>query len=545
MGQYKDAFAGFDRAVELAPDYPFALTHRGEAYRQRGNFKEALTDFNRALDLEPNFTWAWVLRGEANRQMGKANAAINDFRRAIELEPENPWPIGLRGLAYRESGQMDLALADYDQAIKLKPDYTWAITLRAETYRQLGKFKEALIDFDRALQIEPENFWPRTLRGEAHRQMGKIQAALDDMNLALKYEPDNAWVLCFRSQVYRDMGEDEQALADCNRALEIQPDYAWAMAHRGESYRKMGKFDEALAELSLALEREPNKGWTLARLGMVYHQLGRYQESLHDFTRANLDLDDSWASEQRQKLYNLFEFRHGAWRAAYKDRVLSIYYEEGERESQYAALHLNDSYFRMVYGPDSGWGTSVILLPVYWSRGTQYQGGQVDVELHVDENNLILDIEGIVGVLRVTCQLSIQPPGKDSLIAHVRVQSSGEIVLDDRPMEAFKPVMLSSMHISSQKWDALVAYVGRHPHEIPESGWIIEPSGSSERFGLRGGTSAWKKNAPTIIIEMNRPLQITGWVTSSEDPNDDNVALWATNKELLTSWEYTIRALRA
>jgi hypothetical protein len=327
----------------------------------------------------------------------------------------------------------------------------------------------------------------------------------------------------------------------------------------------MGKFYEALAELSLALEREPNKDWTLARRGIVYHQLGRHQESLHDFTRASsLDLDDPWVSERRQKLYDLFELHHGAWRAAYKDRVLMIYYEEGERQSQFAALHLNDSYFRMVYGPDSAWGTSVILLPVYWSQGTQHQGGQVDVVPHVDENDLILDIEGIVGMLHVSCQLSIQPPGKDSLTAHVRVQSSGEIVLDDRPLEAFKPAMLSSMHISETHWDAEVAYIGNpkwiitligerffprwlQPHRIPKSEWIITPSNviTSKRFGLRGGTSEWKKNAPTIIIEMNRPLQITGWVTPTENPNDDNVGLWAASKELLTSWEYKIRALRA
>lgn len=545
MGQYEKALTGFDRAVELVPDYAFAITHRGEAYRQVGQVERALADFNRALELDPNFTWAWVLRGETRRQMGKAEASIEDFNRAIELASNDPWPITLRGEAYRQTGQVQLALADYDRAIALKPDYTWPITLRGETRRQRGDFEEALTDFNRALQIEPENVWTRALRGETHRQMGNGEAALADMNQALEREPNNSWLLSLRSHVYRDMGQYERALADCNRALEIQPDYALPMAQRGETYRQMGQFEQALADLSQALERVPKDGWALARRGKLYHQMKRYKESLHDFTRADLKPDDTWASEQRQELYDLLEFREGAWRAAYKDRLLEVYYEEGEHRSQYAALHLNDSYFRMVYGPDSGWGTSVILLPVYWSRGTQHQGGQVDAQPHVEGNDLVLDMEGIVGDLHVTCQLCIQPPGEASILAHIMVQVSGQIELDDRPIEAFKPVMLSSMHISSKDWDARVAYVGHRPHEIPESRWIIQPPETKKCFGLRGGTSEWKKNAPTIFIEIDRPLQITGWVTPSKNPNDDNVALWVASKELLTSWEYTIQAQRA
>lgn len=544
MRHFQEALAGFDRAVELAPDYAFAITHRGEAYRQMGKVERALDDFNRALELDPNFTWAWVLRGEARRQRGQIEMALEDLSRAIELDPEDPWPIVLRGEAHRQSGHMQQALADYDRAIELRPNYTWAITLRGETYRQMEHFQEALTDFNHALENEPENVWTLTLRGETHRQMGNTDAALVDLNRALALEPDNSWVLTFRSQAFRHIGQYEQALADCTHALEIQPDYAWPMAQRGETYRQMGRFEEALTELSRAIELESNDSWAIARRGETYRQMGRYEEGLKDFNRAlTFNPDNIWAREQRNKLYDSLEFRQGAWRATYTDQLLEIYYEDGERKSQFAALHLNDSYLRLIYGPDSGWGTSVILLPVFWSQKTLYQSGQVDAQPHIEGTDLVLDIDGIVGELCVACQLRINPPGEASILAHVKVQVTGKVDLDDRPGEAFKPVMLSSMHISSEVWDAQYAYVGRRPHRLPETGWIIQPPGIGERFGLRGGTSEWKENAPTIIIELDRPLQITGWMTASEDPNDDNVALWAASEELLTSWEYTIQAL--
>jgi lipoprotein NlpI len=373
--------------------------------------------------------------------------------------------------------------------------------------------------------------------------MGHSDAALIDLNRALALDPDNSWVLTFRSKVYRDIGKYDLALTDCKHALEIQPNYALPLAQRGETYRQMGRFEDALADLTRAIELEPNDSWTIARRGETYRQTKRFKESLQDFNQALVyDPKNNWAREQRVHLYDSLEFRQGAWRAAYIDQVLEIYYEDGKRKSQYAALHLNSSYFRLVYGPDSGWGTSVILLPVFWSQNTLYQGRPVVAQPHVEGTDLVLYIEGIIGELRVVCQLRINPPEEASILTHVKVQVTGEVDLDDRPLEAFKPVMLSSMHISSKKWDAPYAYFDRRPQGIPDTGWIIQPPHTGKRFGLRGGTSEWKKNSPTIIIELDRQLKITGWVTASEDPNDDNVGLWAASEQLLTSWEYTIQA---
>ncbi|MEJ2266211.1 MAG: tetratricopeptide repeat protein [Anaerolineales bacterium] len=539
------ALSGFDRAVELAPDDPYVVTHRGEAYRLLGQSEQALEDFAHAIELDPDFTWAWTLRGETRSQKGEIEAAIQDLSRAIQLNPDDPWPIALRGSAYRQSGQMQLALRDYDRALEIKPDYTWVLTLRGETYRQMDHFPEALADFNRALKNEPENVWTLTLRGETHRQMKNAQAALADLNRALQIEPGNSWVLTFRSQVYRDTEQYGQALADCTQALENQPEYAWPRAQRGETYRQTGRFEEAIADLSRAIELDPGDSWALARRAETYRQLGRYHESLRDFNQAlDLNAEDAWAKERRRELYDALEFHHGAWKAAYKEQLLEVYFGEGEHKLQLAALHLNDSYLRLIYGPDSSWGTSAILLPVYWSKDELHQGGQVDVELSVEEADLILDFAGTVGQLRIRGQLRLEPPKESSILAHVRVDVQGEIDLDDRPREAFKPVMLSSMHISPEVWDAQLAYVGNRPHGIPERGWIVDPEKTGGRFGLRGGTSEWKENAPSVIIELDRPLTITGWVTASEDPNDDNVALWAASQELLSSWEYTVQSFK-
>jgi hypothetical protein len=232
------------------------------------------------------------------------------------------------------------------------------------------------------------------------------------------------------------------------------------------------------------------------------------------------------------------------WCLTLKQDVLEISYKSETISSQYGALHLNDSYIRLVSGPASGWGTSVILLPVFWSDGQLYQGAPITCTPRVEGSDLILQVKGKIADLHVSSEVRMSPPVAGSISAAVTTWVKGEVQLDSRPAEAFKPVMLSSMHLSPDIWDAQIAYVQGRPHPLPEQGWIVQPPVLADQFSLRGGSSEWKENAPTILIELDRQANTTGWVTPSEDPNDDNVGLWAATEELLPSWSYKLRAMR-
>jgi len=223
---------------------------------------------------------------------------------------------------------------------------------------------------------------------------------------------------------------------------------------------------------------------------------------------------------------------------------LEISYKSKRLSSQYGALHLNDSYIRLIYGPTSGWGTSIILLPVFWSRGQLYQGARISSSTRVERACLLLNLNGEIAGMRVSTQVRISPPEQDSITAAVTTRVKGKIQLDSRSAEAFKLVMLSSMHRSTTEWDAQTAGAGGHAYEIPEKGWIIQPPVVADQFNLQGGTSEWKINAPSVVIELDRQAQITGWVTPTDDPNDDNVGFWAAAEELLKSWSYNIRVMR-
>src|SRR5579859_6721373 len=117
---------------------------------------------------------------------------------------------------------------------------------------------------------------------------------------------------------------------------------------------------------------------------------------------------------------------------------------------------------------------------------------------------------------------------------------AGNTQLDHRSGEAFKPLMLSSMHVSSTQWDTQAAYADDHIISLPLSGWIIHPPIEAQHLGLKGGTSSWKTNAPTMEVTLDRPMQVTGWVTQSNNPNDDNVGFWSASDTVLSAWSYEV-----
>jgi hypothetical protein len=231
-----------------------------------------------------------------------------------------------------------------------------------------------------------------------------------------------------------------------------------------------------------------------------------------------------------------------SWLAVLNAGVLQVSYGSGTDFPQYAALHLSSGYLRLVPSRTAGWGTSVVLMPSLWTGGTYHQGAPITTTPVIDGADLLIPFTGTIAGLQVTGQVRLSPPSGGTIRAAVTVNTTGSPALDNRPGEAFKPVMFSSMHISPTVWDAQSAYLGAQTYPLPTNGWILQPPVSANVFGLDGGTSTWKTNAPTIEVTLDQARPITGWVTASADPNDDNVGLWAAADTVLTSWNYTIIA---
>jgi hypothetical protein len=242
-----------------------------------------------------------------------------------------------------------------------------------------------------------------------------------------------------------------------------------------------------------------------------------------------------------------------SWIVTQNGNLLQIAYGKGTNFPQYAVLDLTSGYLRLVPDQSSGWGTSVIINPVFWSGGLNYQSIPISTTHTTNGSNLDISYTGsqttpTTGTLNIQGLLSISPPSGNYISASVSLTTSGNITIDNRPNEAFKLVMLSSMYDSTTVWDAKSAFACSQTYTIPippagGGNWIVSPAVNCREFGINGGTSTWKKAAPTIQISLGQSEQITGWVAQDNNPNNDNVALWAASDTVLKSFNYTITAI--
>lgn len=230
------------------------------------------------------------------------------------------------------------------------------------------------------------------------------------------------------------------------------------------------------------------------------------------------------------------------WSVAQIGSIVEVGYGSGSHFPQYAALHTDSSFLRLNYGLGSAWGTSIILLPSFWAAGRYFQGAPIRAAWRNEGTDLIISFTGSISGLQAQGHIRLTPPGPNFIYGTLTVNVDGFVNMDRRPGEAFKPVALSSMHISANHCDAHFAEVDSQSFPIPAQGWIIQPPAAGRLFALRGGSSLWKTNAPTLEILLNEPLEITGWEAESSDPDDDNIGFWAATDHLIRSWQYSVIA---
>jgi tetratricopeptide (TPR) repeat protein len=54
LGQYEDAIASYDKAIEIKPDYYEAWNNRGNALGDLGRFEDAIASFDKAIEIKPD-----------------------------------------------------------------------------------------------------------------------------------------------------------------------------------------------------------------------------------------------------------------------------------------------------------------------------------------------------------------------------------------------------------------------------------------------------------------------------------------------------------
>ena len=223
---WKNSFNLWENVIKNYPQVSVAHTNLGLAYKKLGDkdneqrfslYEKALTGYNKAIEVDPNYKDAYENRGNLFFLTQKYDLAIKDLLKALQLKSTSSVAHNSLGAVYFSIGKYDSALVHFNEAIKNDPVLADAYKNRANTYSVLSRFSEAIIDYNQYIKFEPTDPPPYYWRGLAFQNTGKLDEAILDFNHALQLGFSAADLYLNRSRIYFDKKNFKQALEDATQ----------------------------------------------------------------------------------------------------------------------------------------------------------------------------------------------------------------------------------------------------------------------------------------------------------------------------------------
>ncbi len=160
--------------------------NRGSAYAAAGRVTEAFADYDKTLELDPKYASAYFNRGNLHLNLNQFNEALENYNATINLKPKHAKAYGNRGLILAKTGRYNESLNDFDRAIQLDPEHAYYYSNRANVHLILARQKEAQDDYlqalslyDKALESDANNSAVLLNRGRALNMLDRKSEALE------------------------------------------------------------------------------------------------------------------------------------------------------------------------------------------------------------------------------------------------------------------------------------------------------------------------------------------------------------------------------
>ena len=207
--------------LELAEKYPkwkrvhfeLALYHE-----QKREYDEAIVLLNKALELDPNYGYALNQLAYEYSYKNEYDKALEYFRRYASVSPGDANPFDSMGETYFRMGRLDDAIQKFEEALEVKPDFEsgWKISYIyavKQDYDEAMRWLDQFIDMAATDSLRAQgHLW----KGYYYYLQGKLEQSLNEVDRAeeLAREADN-WRMvdvAFRSRIWScyDWGEIER-----------------------------------------------------------------------------------------------------------------------------------------------------------------------------------------------------------------------------------------------------------------------------------------------------------------------------------------------
>lgn len=266
----------------------------GEVLRRADRFAESLVEFDRALELVPEYSWALASKGQALVALDRVREGVDHLRQAVLLAPRTEWIVNeLVGTieehdpVYADdvlgevqpvvadaggdvlpfwAGRASLALrhrrfpeADrlFARARRLSPDDTNLIYNHVTVLQELGRTDDAIALLDERPDLLRQDDNLRLLRVGVLWRVNRLDEVREELlQLTAEGSPDPS-TLAALADVYRTDGDRQKARELIDQVLSEEPDNASGLASLGACELQDDEIDAAREHLRRAVELDP------------------------------------------------------------------------------------------------------------------------------------------------------------------------------------------------------------------------------------------------------------------------------------------------
>ena len=294
-----DAFAAFQRAVELDPTLAEAHYQLGVLHGKQSQWKPAVAALQTAVNLVPDFAGAHVRLGEAYLiGMASAKAATEPLERALELQSDLSRARRLLGDAYLRQNRVDDAIHHLKQLV----GDSEARYLLGLAYFQKEDFAQAIPHFEAVIKRESRHAKAHFNLGNCYLRTGKIAEGRTALRAFEKLTREEEQLVSLQRLVHNDpqrlqpryelaellmkRTEWELATMALKACLVIVPHDEKASELLGYIYLQTEAYPEALEVYGGLVEAYPESAIYRNSLGIVYMMLKKPRQAIGQFETA-------------------------------------------------------------------------------------------------------------------------------------------------------------------------------------------------------------------------------------------------------------------
>ena len=274
-GNYREALARADRAIQAAPEYAPGYTRRARAKFFVGDEDGMLADCDEAIRRDPGLGLAYAYRAPVAWHRSAPATGVKDGERAVELVPDSAEVLACLALARLQAGDPAGAIDLAAKAIELNAEDFEAYRARGLGLAAQGD-ERARPDFDAAVRLSGER--PFYLVARADYRIGRVVSlspeagdqaltqAADDAGRSLAADPECALahVALANVQAHRERRFD--VLQSCEKAVAANPRLVPAYLRAAEdlSPRDLKQYQMLQDALAQTLDLRELKGGDFA-----------------------------------------------------------------------------------------------------------------------------------------------------------------------------------------------------------------------------------------------------------------------------------------